>query len=461
MDDNSRRTVHLVGACGAGMKSLAELLSDSGFSLSGSDQLPPNSSIKKLIERGFVFHQGHRTGCISDSVDYIVFSSAIPAHNPERLEAARRGLPQYSYSQMIARLMPASAGVCIAGTHGKSTTTAMTACILESAGRLSAAIVGAELCQRGCGGWAGTGDLFTVESCEFQHSFLDFTPRYAAILSIEHDHFDCFPTFELLESAFRRFAERTLDEGALLVNDDCPVSRAVSASASTGAKRVSFGFHDSADWIARRPRSTAGGMQFTLTHAGVEVVDIRLNLFGQHNVSNALAAAALCAEMGVSPVAISDSLAAFPGIRRRLEFVGEYRGASFVDDYAHHPTAVKATLQALRSAVAHRRILCIFQPHQIRRTLALMDEFSASFADANEVWLAPVFAARESVGDETCIVAKELAGRVASHGLCTRAFTSLDQIVATLDDAIRPEDVIVTMGAGDIDRIYHEFIRRV
>ena len=182
MDDNSRRTVHLVGACGAGMKSLAELLFDTGWTLSGSDLSPPSPSLEKLIRRGFVFHQGHQPSNVSDTVDCLVYSSAVPADNPERLEATRRRQPQYSYSQMIARLMRSSTGVCIAGTHGKSTTTAMTACILDSAGRLSAAIVGAELCQQGHGGWSGSGDLFAVESCEFQRSFLDFTPRYCGNL---------------------------------------------------------------------------------------------------------------------------------------------------------------------------------------------------------------------------------------------------------------------------------------
>lgn len=443
------------------MKSLAELLLDLGFRLSGSDLLPPNGSIEKLVQRGFVFHHGHRPANVSSAVDCLVYSAAIPPENPERVVAAHRGLPQLSYTQMVAQLIRPSTGVCVAGTHGKSTTTAMTARILETAGRLSAAVVGAELCQWNRGGWSGSGDLFVVESCEFQRSFHDFTPRYAAILSIEHDHFDCYPDFASLEGAFREFASRTTNDGILLANGDCPVSRAVSLNAQTGARRVSFAIFNSADWTAINMESTAEGSRFTLSNHGVEQIDIKLSLHGQHNIANAVAAAALCAEIGVSCETIRDSLASFQGIRRRLEFVGDVRQATFVDDYAHHPTAVRATLKALRNAVGQRRILCIFQPHQILRTTALMDDFAASFVDANEVWLAPVFAARESVGDEPLLVSAELANRVLSLGIPSRSFNSLDQIVTTLDDAIRPEDVVVTMGAGDIDRIYYEFTRRV
>ena len=461
MDDVSRRAAHLVGACGAGMKALTEVLLDSHWSLSGSDLSPPNQAVQKLIDRGLVFHQGHRAANVPDSAEHLVYSSAIPADNPERLEANRRHLPQFSYSQMVARMMRDSIGVCIAGTHGKSTTTAMTAQILYSANRLTAAVVGAELCEDGRSGRSGSGDLFVVESCEFQHSFLDFQPKFAAILCVEHDHFDCYPNFESLETAFRNFAGRTASDGVLLVNNDCGVSRRISTGASTRAKRISFGFDNTADWTAKNCEQTINGMRFFLSHRGMNVADIDLRIRGMHNVCNALAAAALCAEIGIQPEIIRESLASFRGIRRRCEFVGEWNGATFVDDYAHHPTAVTATLKTLRNVVGKRRILCLFQPHQILRTRSLMHEFAASFFETDEAWIAPVFAARESAVDEPGLVSLELANCISSNGVTARSFTSLDQIAITLEDAVRPGDVIVTMGAGDIDRIYHEFTRRI
>jgi UDP-N-acetylmuramate--alanine ligase len=461
MDDSPQPSAHLVGACGAGMKALVEVLLDLNWSLSGSDLLPPNESMRNLIRRGFVFHQGHQTTNLPESAQVLIYSPAIPTNNPERQAAAQRQLPQFSYGQMVGRLMQESMGVCIAGTHGKSTTTAMTAWILERARRLSAVVLGAELCDGRRSGWSGPGDLFVAESCEFQRSFLDFKPKYAAVLSIETDHFDCYPDLTSVETAFRDFANGIANDGVLVVNDDCPVSRRVSLSATTRAKRVSFGSNKTADWLIVDVLSTANGSRFTLSHRGTQVTDIELKLHGRHNVMNALAAAAMCSEIGVEREIIRDALATFRGIRRRFEFVGDWNGVTFIDDYAHHPTAVKVTLETLRHVVGQRRIVCVFQPHQVSRTRALMDDFSTSFAHADEVILAPVFAARESVTSEPIVVSAELADRISSHGVKARSFSSLDQIVRTLEDASCPGDVIVTMGAGDIDRIHYEFTRRV
>jgi UDP-N-acetylmuramate--alanine ligase len=186
-----------------------------------------------------------------------------------------------------------------------------------------------------------------------------------------------------------------------------------------------------------------------------------LALHGEHNAFNGLAAAALCAEAGVSLDILRKTLAEFQGIRRRFEFLGERKGSLFFDDYAHHPTAVKATLKTLRNVVGSQAIRCIFQPHQILRTTTLMTEFSQSFSEANEVWVAPVFAARESVSIEPWRVSQELTRQLQAEGISARFFSSLDQIVSTLDDAMRPGDVTVTMGAGDIDRIYHELTQRI
>ena len=443
------------------MRALAEVLLDAGWSLSGSDLAAPNSSIQKLMERGLTFHRGHSESNLSETSQCLVYSPAIPSDNLERVAAVRRQMPQFSYSQLVGQLMRSATGVCIAGTHGKSTTTAMTACILEEARRLSAVVLGAELCDGGRSGWSGTGDLFVAESCEFQRNFLDFEPKYTAILSVESDHFDCYADLELLQTAFCDFAEKTVSDGVLLVNNDCTVSRNIAATARTYAKRVSFGTGVTADWRATGLERTASGTRFQITHRDRNAIEIELPLHGKHNVWNGVAAAALCAEIGVSHEIIRSSLAKFHGIRRRFEFVGEWNGITFIDDYAHHPTAVKVTLETLRDVVGTRPIRCVFQPHQVRRTTALMAEFASSFIDADEVLVAPVFAARELVIDEPQSVSRELAHRISSGGVFARFFPSLDQIVSTLEDAARPGDVIVTMGAGDIDRIHHEFTRRV
>ena len=461
MDSKSRRTAHLIGVCGAGMRALAQILLDDGWVLSGSDLSSPNLSMRKLIERGLDFHLGHSASNLPVSTQTVVYSPAIPDQNVERIAAAQRHVLQRSYSQMVGHLMGQSTGVCIAGTHGKSTVTAMTATILDRAKRLSGVVLGAELCDGGRSGWSGSGDLFVAESCEFQTSFFDYAPQYAAILSIEPDHFDCFADLKSLQTAFTTFAGRTAPDGVLLVNADCPVSRSVSAEAITAAKRVSFGVSPSADWQAHHVEQDSRGIRYQLTHRNRAVVPIELPLFGQHNVWNSLAASALCAEIGVPPDVIQASLAGFHGIRRRFEFVGEHNGITLVDDYAHHPTAVKVTLQTLRSLVGQQTIRCVFQPHQVLRTRTLIADFAASFRDADDVIIAPVFAAREAVNDEPLRISQELANQICGHGVSARFFPSLDQIVSTLEDESRPGDVIVTMGAGDIDRIHHEFTQRV
>lgn len=461
MDDNLRPQAHLVGVCGSGMKALAELLFDQGCAISGSDLQLPGPSIKMLIERGLVFNHGHDARHLPDRLQQLIYSSAVPAQNPERQEAARRGIPELSFSQMVGTLMRASTGVCIAGTHGKSTTTAMTASILDAAGRLSSAVLGAELCENGRSAWVGVGDLFAAESCEFQRSFLDYHPRYAAILNIEPDHFDCYANLDEVQQAFQEFADQISVDGVLLFNNDNPAAVSVAKATRTAVKRVSYGIANEADWNARDCQASPMGMRFVLCQRDQRVIDIELKLHGMHNVYNALAAAALCCEIGVPPYVIQGSLARFQGIRRRCEFLGEWNGVTLIDDYAHHPTAVRMTLETLRKLYAGRRIWCVFQPHQISRTTALIDEFSESFGEADEVLLAPVYAARESVVDEPQQISSKLAQRLISRGISAQSFASLDQIVTTLEDSVRPGDVIVTMGAGDIDRIHHDFTRRV
>lgn len=461
MTGHAPPSAHLVGVCGSGMKALAELLLDSGWTVTGSDLSRPGAAIERLIERGLTFHQHHQPTNIPTSTTHVVFSPAVPEHNVERHEALRRSIPQFSYSQMVAQFMDRSTGVCIAGTHGKSTTTAMTAWILDAGRRLDGVVIGAELCENGRSGWTSTGDLFVAESCEFRQSFFDFSPRFAAILSVEPDHFDCYPDLASLEAAFCEFANHLPDDGLLLTNLDCPTSTEVATKSTTGARRVTFGFASQANWQAVDIQSASDGVRFHLLHDDQYATEIQLALHGLHNAGNALAAAALCAEVGVALTVIRDSLASFRGIRRRLEFVGDWNGVTFVDDYAHHPTAVNVTLDTLRQVVGSRRIWCIFQPHQILRTTTLMDQFASSFSSADQVIVAPVFAAREASSDQPQQVSQELAGRIRLRGVPAECLPTLDQIVSTLDDAMRPGDVIVTMGAGDIDRIYHEFTRRI
>ncbi|MEX1228711.1 MAG: UDP-N-acetylmuramate--L-alanine ligase [Planctomycetaceae bacterium] len=459
------QTAHLVGICGAGMKALAELLTGLGWRVSGSD-LHPSPTLLAMQQRGLRVHAGHQDGHLPEQADVLVYSPAVGPHNPERQFASRLKIPQFSYSQMLGTLMQTRRGVCIAGTHGKSTTTAMTASILAAAELDPCVIVGAELCDRRESGWAGKGDLMVVESCEYQRSFLDLHPHYAVVTNIEPDHFDYFEDLDDAQQAFAEFVLRLPADGRLLVNGENLLTREIVrySQANCETFRVARGDefdHFNVDWLAHDIRQTTGGQRFRIFHQGDFFAEILLQLPGRHSVWNALAAAALSYSAGAHIAAIRDALADFTGIRRRFERVGSWRGITLIDDYAHHPTAVTATLQAARETFGDRKIWCAFQPHQVSRTTALLDEFAESLTLADEVLLPPIFAARERLTSEPYLVAQRLAKAVNDKGGHARFLPALDRIVPTIEDEALPGDVLLTMGAGDIDQVQYEFTRRL
>lgn len=441
------------------MKALAELLQGSGWTVSGSDLQASGRIIEKLARRGLRIHAGHETRHVTPDTDLVIYSPAVPADNPEREWAARLKIPQLSYSQMLGRLIRDRIGVCIAGTHGKSTTTAMTGCILTTAGLDPSVVVGGELREFGASGWAGTGRHFVVESCEYQRSFLDLAPMHAAILSIEPDHFDCYAHFDETLAAFSAFAQSVPGTGTLLIPQTSAAARAACVAASAPVE--TFGLSSEADWWASDIRGTPEGVRFRMFHRGDYFTEAALRVAGRHNVENALAASAVAHSAGAPPAAIREALEEFPGLRRRFEPRGSWRGALLFDDYAHHPTAVTATLQTARELFPQRRLWCVFQPHQVSRTRALFDDFARSLLTADEILIAPVYAARESVTSEPACLSQEMAARVCELGGRARYLPDLDRALATLDDELRAGDLVLTLGAGDIGRIHDEFTGRL
>jgi len=452
-------TAHLIGVCGAGMRALAELLTGMGYRVTGSDLQPAGGSLELLKSRGLRVHQGHHRDFVPTEVDMVVYSPAVQRDNPERRLAAELKIPQFSYSEMLGRLMSDKVGVSIAGTHGKSTTTAMVAAILDCADRNPSVVLGAEVLSRGASGWAGDGDLFVAESCEFQQSFLDLYPTHAAILGIEPDHFDCYPDVDSAVATYADFAAKLPVGGSLVVRGDCRA--AMRACSGIDANVETFSLERGADWWAADPRPSWSGTRFRVFHQGDFFAEMLLQIPGDHNVLNALAAAALCSHLGVEKEQICDGLAEFRGIGRRFQDVGSWRGVTLIDDYAHHPTAVAATLAAARQRFGDRRIWCAFQPHQISRTVGLMSEFSRCFSTADRVLITPVYAAREADGDQPSAVAEELADRIAAQHSHVRFCRSLDQTVTTIEDEAQPGDILITMGAGDINRVHNGFTRRL
>ena len=482
-DGASRPQVHLIGAGGAGMTALAEVLSDFGWSLTGSDLQPTvrtDSVTGSVLTRqasasGRILrvHQGHDSANVPGSADLVVFSPAIALDNPERVAARKLGIPEISYVEMLGELVRRGVGVCIAGTHGKTTTTAMTASILREAGVASSAVIGGEVIQYNRSGWGSgssqAGSWFVAEACEYRRHFLQFRPRIAAILNVEADHFDCFSSFEETHEAFSEFASQIETDGTLVVRADCPlishladtcsarVETFLPVGSTTGVGRTATA---RVDWAISSLCEERDKTIFDVLHQGRTFGTVELTLPGCHNVENALAAIAVSHAAGVAAEEACRAVSGFRGVRRRFEEIGTWGDVTLVDDYAHHPTAVRMTLDAARKRYPERRLVVAFQPHQVSRTRALMSEFAASFNGADEVLLVPVFAARENteVAEETL---QELADRIDRAGCQVRVLTSLDQLRATLEDSAQPGDVWLTLGAGNINRIPHEFARTV
>lgn len=450
---------HLVGICGSGMKALAEYLASAGCRVTGSDMSPPIPAEGLLQEGGYRVHQGHDKRFVPEGTNVLIYSPAIGLANPERRFAQRMGIPQFSYAQMLGSLMRQKKGVCIAGTHGKSTTTALTAYVLENAGVAPSAVIGAELCNQNLNGWAGEGPLFVAESCEYQRSFLNLFPYHAAITNIEPDHFDYFKNQDDMTTAYAEFVSRIPVSGSLLLpSTSLGLSKIREACK---AKVTTFSLERGADWWATDIKPTSFGLRFRLFHQGEYFSEISLQKTGKHNVSNAMVAAILCHTAGIEAEEIREGIYQFPGIHRRYERMGSYKGMTLIDDYAHHPTAIQSTLKMLRQEYPDSRVWCLYEPHQVSRTQALMDYYARSFTLADKILIARVYAAREKLGDEPVETSKELVNRILRHNDSARFSSSLDQMLSTLETEAQSGDIIITMGAGEINRIHHELNRRL
>lgn len=474
--------VHLVGAGGAGMTALSEILTDFGWTLSGSDlnvasnDVHPSMSASKS-GRILKIHQGHDSANLPATADLVIFSPAISPDNPELIAARQLKIPTTSYVEFLSELLNQSTGICIAGTHGKTTTSAMTASILREAGLANSAVIGGEVIQYGRSGWgpvassdANESDsLLVVEACEYRRHFLSFRPHIAAILNIEADHFDCFETIDETYEAFAEFAAQVHSDGTLIIRADCPLmarlrkdcqARIETFLPVSNASALGRNAAAQAVWAVSSLREESERTVFDVVRRGRTFGTVELSQPGRHNVENALAAVAVAHAAGVSPDAACNAAGGFQGVRRRFEEIATDSGVTLVDDYAHHPTAVQATLAAARKKYPGRRLVAAFQPHQVSRTQQLMGEFARSFDDADEVLLVPIFAARENT-DVAESTLQKLAAGINLAGSSVEVLSSLDQLRATLEDSAKPGDVWLTLGAGNINRIAHEFARTV
>jgi UDP-N-acetylmuramate--alanine ligase len=440
--------VHLVGIGGAGLSAIARVLLEQGAKVSGSD-LVISPVAEALARDGARVFEGHNAANV-EGADVLVVSSAVPEENVEIQAARAVGIPVLGRPAFLGQLMEGKRGIAVAGTHGKTTTTAMIASILLEAERNPTFIVGGVLAGLETNARAGNGSLFVIEADEYDCTFLSLKPEVAVITNVEHDHPDCYPTFADFRAAFEEFAALVPLGGLLAACWDDPVAREIGEDQAKEKLVTFFGLDKGATWRAEEIHPNfAGGVDFLAVREGETRGLVRLRVPGAHNVSNALAALVVAEFLGVPFRVSREALTAFRGVARRFEIKGEADGTVVVDDYAHHPTEIQATLAAARERFPTGRIWAVWQPHTYSRTKQLLAGFAASFGEANHVIVLPIYPARET--DTLGVNASDVV-RAMEH-VDVRAAESMDEAVTWLGTEVRPGDVVLTLGAGDGNRV--------
>ncbi len=451
--------VHMIGVGGSGMCGAAKLLLHLGARVTGSDQTPFDA-MGKLVEQGARISIGHDASLLSEAADLVVMSAAIPVTNPELIRARQRGLKVIKYAELLGLLMRERRGVAIAGTHGKSTTTAMSALVFAESGLKPSFVVGAHSHQLGGSSGVGDGPDFIVESCEFDRSFWHMYPHAAAILNIESDHLDFYKNLDDIVESFAEFAAHTDPDGLLVYNGRDPLARIAARRAQS--RTESYAIEDgSSDWQAVNLSCDRGRYRFGVRYGGSNLFSTQLSIPGKHNVENALAAAALAFHAGAAPQRIASALEMFTGVTRRMTWRGEADGVTIVDDYAHHPTEIRVTIEAARRRYEPSRMWVVFQPHQHARTRLLMEDFATAFTGADEIIVPDIYGARESGAISEQNGSEELVTRICRNGGRARYLPALALAAEHVMQHVTPGDLVLTMGAGDIWKVADELVERI
>ena len=441
------RQIHFVGVGGIGMSGLAEILRTLEFDVSGSD-LREGETTRRLARMGVRIDLGHRPANVHGA-DVVVYSSAISESNPEIVEAQALGTPVITRAEMLAELMRVKYAVAIGGSHGKTTTTSLVATVLRAAGFDPTVVVGGRMEAFGSNARLGEGDLLVAEADESDGSFLRLTPTIAAITNIDPEHLDYFGTHENLKEAFIQFAEKVPFYGLAVLCLDHPHVQDILPKIRR--RHVTYGLSPQADYSAHNVRLEGVQSRFEAFHRGESLGELVVRMPGHHNVLNCLAAIAIADELEVPLDVMKQALATFGGVARRFSVVGEVGGVTLVDDYGHHPAEIVATLEAARRAYTGR-VLVAFQPHRYTRTRDLFEDFTRAFNKADQVIITEIYAAGESPIQG--ISAEHLTRAIAAHGHHgVRYAPDRADVAAFLAEEARAGDLVISLGAGDINRV--------
>lgn len=451
-----KKRVHFIGIGGYGMSAIARVLLDQDYVVTGSD-VAENKLVEKLIEHGAQITIGHDASLVTGA-DTIVYSSSISPENVERVAAAEQGIEILHRSQMLARILNDKKGIAVAGAHGKTTTSSMIAQTLEICGADPTYVIGGEIVGLKGNAKAGKTDLVVAEADESDGSFLEYFPYIAVVTNIEPDHLENYGgDFENLKQAYRDFLGQVRPDGtAILCWDDAYVR---DMAKEVKGSFVTYALHEPADFMAVNLRENKRQITFTVQQGSEVLGDVTLQIPGKHNVANALATVISALQVGIPFQAIADALFQFQGAKRRFQVIGEVEEILVVDDYAHHPTEIDSTLKGAKAV--EKRIVCVFQPQRYSRTHLLMKEFSEAFGEADEVVINTLYA---PAGEQPIpgVTAERLAEMIQENSNAnTRFIATKEEVIDYLVENTKPNDLVITMGAGDIWRVSHGLVPRL
>ena len=441
--------VHFIGIGGISMSGLAEILLDEGFTISGSDS--KESDLTKHLEaKGISVFYGQKASNIIPGIDLIVYTAAIHEDNPEFAQAKAQGLPMLSRAELLGQIMDNyEQSIAVAGTHGKTTTTSMISQILLEAKTDPTITVGGILEAINGNLRVGESEVFISEACEYTNSFLNFRPKYSIILNVEAEHLDFFKDLDDIRKSFHKFAANTLADGATIINGE--IDNYTEIVEELPQRIITYGLNSSYDYYAENITYDEKACAiFSVMHDGQKIMDVHLNVPGKHNVSNSLAAIALCDIMDIPNEAVISGLLKFGGANRRFQYKGKIDGITIIDDYAHHPTEIKATLTAAAN-YPHERLVLVFQPHTYSRTKAFLDDFAEVLSMADVVVLADIYAAREQ--NTYGVSSKDILNLLKKKGTEAYYLPSFEEIEKFLLKNCINGDLLITMGAGNVVEI--------
>ena len=445
---NGVSKIHMIGIGGSGMCPLAQMMQYRGFTVTGSDR-GENDNTKKLQSLGVKVFIGHSADNVTGA-GLVVYSAAVPEDNPELVAAKKLGIPCLERSSLLGtltRLYDNVIGVC--GTHGKTTVTSMITQILLLNKQNPNAVIGGKLPIADSACVTGDSETLVCESCEFVDSFLQFSPDISVLLNIDNDHLDYFGTMERLEESFKKFVG--MSRICYANGDDIRVRRVV---ADTKARIITYGFEETNDYCAKNLTAGKFGYCFDVFKANKFLGSVEMHAPGRHNVLNGLVSFAVCYDMGVAPEGIAEALFKFTGAGRRFEFIGESKAITVVDDYAHHPTEIAATLKAAKT-LDYKNVIVVFQPYTYSRVALLKDGMIDALSVADKVFLTPIVASRET---NIYNVASE---DIAASLECAKVIGDYNELADAMISAAQSGDLIITMGAGDIFKVAHIILEKL